>query len=446
MIEEFRRGHLNMMKLQLIVRQILSGDESVSESCVCYVRDYVKKHGLCGIFKFPEEAYPSVGKILDGLGKAPSRSAYVDDDGCDDWVTEANLTLKHRSFLLMQMALSGDNLLFADKYDIRERLLSMLLGVRDVNDLSRVVDKCMHIEPFYANDEDLAIVLWPFIGDLCYAMGKYDEAIEWYCRFNDAKNNDPHHSWGDVKVIVPLLNACCKANVLPPIHLLVKGVFGGLAQLEPFSNKMNYLERRLLVECDRHANIFEWALTGQVIGIDNKFGVFDSLGLHDARNMRCWLHIKPFVCFPRMSPFVEFRKMVCDEIRLMSKTEPEFADEDFVEQRWLEKLDWFEAVHEFLPDEEVVFGFHTPWTWKFAFDLFFPKRKLAIVFHLPEKFDEGCFKGGHVGKVQYIKEWGRVVAKAKKKYGMKIAYVPVTQDKSDFVQLLSLCECGSLAV
>ena len=443
--------------LHIIVRRILSGDKTVSEKEVNFVRDYVKERGLDGIFKTPEEMYPKY-KDLSGayallkdvfnLGDVSdiedSDEEFEDEDGvCYD---EDRITEK----------LDAGQYVEVDEYDFGQYFMRMLEKVRSIEDLTPVLEKSLLLEPVYKDcqDEMIPLNLSSFIGDLYFAMGRYDDALERYTHIYEAYK-DANTGLKDIGLI-EILNACYMAGKQPPTELMSKCCwYNSYYGAELINECGDYRNQRFMVEFAKYGNdFFEWAKSqGEGLGPDDlgsdTYGVFDCMSDMSDREtvkVRKRLGLKPFLDFPHMKAVESFSEVAYAEVKLILRLQREFKDKNFVLDKWCEKLEWLEAFQTSLPYEEVVFGYHTPWTWKFSFDLFFPSRQLAIVFHLPDEYDYSVFKDGMAGKLQHMKEWNRVVAKACKSYGINLAYVPVTHDKSDLCQLLESCESGSFSI
>ena len=152
--------------------------------------------------------------------------------------------------------------------------------------------------------------------------------------------------------------------------------------------------------------------------------------------MRKRFRIKPFTNFTLLKPVNDFSKIVAAEAKAIFRLQSEFKDAGLILRQWLEKLDWLEAIYSFMPNEEIIFSYHTPWLWKFNLDLYFPGRQLAIVFHTPDEYCSDAFVDGQAGKIQLTKEWERVLKKAERNYGIRVVHASIDLDKSCISKIL----------
>jgi len=424
-----------LMKLHVDAQKILSGEKNLSDNDMVFIRDYVKEHGLDGIFKTPEEAYPKPvvmcesDDLLNGavsLGNEDFAAHMKDvDNGCLDDSIVRELDAGHYVEL--------------NEQDFCSYFMQKLEKIKSIEELDSLIEKCLSLEPVYRNcpDETLTQNLSHLIGDLYFAMGRYDEAIERYTQIYE----DGGLTGWTYEGAVDILNAYYRAKRQPPVLLLLHE--RGIGRTE--DDLIEYFKRRISVECGKRGDaVFGWAVRPEKGYFGH--GVFECMSYTQAEEVRKRLGLKPWLNFRVTKTFDNFSSDVYSEVELILKTQAEFKDTNFIVDKWCEKLDWFKAAITNLPGEEIVFGFHTPWTWKFGFDLYFPGRQLAIVLHLPSEYDASVFKYGVSGKDQYLKEWNRVVAKARRSHGIRIAYVPVGHDKSDIRELLDLCEAGSFDI
>ena len=449
MTDQAKRVMGMLVRLHLIVRRILSGDKKVSEKEVNFAREYVKEHGLDGIFKTPEEMYPKYEDLF-GADDLLNGALNLDDDSD---VEDADEELEDEDGVCFdedRITKKLDDGLYVnvDAYDFGRYFARMLDKVKSIDDLKPVLEKCLALEPVYKNcpNETIPNNLSYFIGDLYFVMGRYDDALERYMQIYEAYK-DANTSWKD-RGLIEIFNVCYMAKKQPPTELMLKCGWEASYADDLIDGCGDYLKRRFMVECAKHGgDFFEWAMSQGNDWGHYKRGVFGcSMSGTRAAEVRKKLGLKPFLYFTMMKAVANFAKVAYAEAKLILKSQGEFKGKDFLVGKWCEKLDWLEAFQSALPDEEVVFGYHAPWTWKFSFDLFFPSRQLAIMFHLPEEYDVSVFKNGRAGKLQYMKEWSRVVAKAGKSYGIRLAYVPVTHDKLDLSQLLESCESGLFTI
>lgn len=442
MVKEKASGMMELMRIHQIVRCILRGDKGIPNDSLDLVKTYVEEHGLVGIFNSPEDQYPYFDDLFDG----PIDECDEDEEGdiekdekddYDELFIDKKIVKK----------LDANEYVKVDKYDFSSYFMHKLGKIKSTNDLQPLIDKCLAIEPAYEScpDKILTYNLKHFIGDLYYTVGRYDEAIEYYKQiFEHFK--DANSSWQYLGLI-PMLNAYYLAKKQPPSELIMLCGTDPCYSGDAIELCGEYIKKRFKSECEKNGgDFFAWALSGGNNSQNYRCGAFDCMSPTKAEKERRRLKLKPFVYFTMLKTVADFSKNVYAEAKNILKLQSEFKGKTFLVDQWLEKLDWAKAVGAFSCDEEVIFGYHTPWTWKYSIDIFIPSRQVAIILHSPEEYPTSAFKQGQAAKAQLVKEWSRVIAKAKKNYGINVCLVPVSHKTRDFGQLISECENGDYSI